>query len=68
VQITELASYLLLSLAAIAITAAVWFAVQRPSPSREFGRAAWQTGQACLAALAALIAAMCVLAAIALLT
>jgi hypothetical protein len=61
------AAYLLLSLAAVATVAAVWFAVQLPPPTRESRRAAWQTARACFAALAAVVAAACVLGAIAML-
>jgi hypothetical protein len=67
VHVIEWAPHLLLGLAAIAIGASVWFAVRRPSPTREFGRASWQTGQVCCAALSAILAAVCVLGGLALL-
>jgi hypothetical protein len=59
-------SYALLTVAAIALVAAMWFAVRHPA-SQSRRRPAWQATQACLAGLAASTAAVCVLAALALL-
>jgi hypothetical protein len=61
------APYALLVVSALALATAMWFAV-RSAPQRVGRKPAWQTGQACFAALSATLAAFCVLGAVALLT
>lgn len=65
-QPTDLAPYALLVVSAVALATAMWFAV-RPAPPRVGRKPAWQTGQACFAALSATLSAFCVLGALALL-
>jgi len=65
-QPTQLTFYALLAVSAVALLAAVWFAVRPPTSPPRPGMA-WRTTQACFAALTATLGAVCVLGALSLL-
>jgi hypothetical protein len=65
-HLTHVTSFLLLAVSVVALLAAVWFAVRPPTTPPRRG-IAWQTTQACFAALTATIGALCVLGALSLL-